>query len=1058
MKPIRILCASLTAIAMVFTGCKDDDTFTGVDKSLPGPVDLVYDDILSTSEALVVNWKKGETAAAGATSYTIQLADSDTSSVNQYGGLSAIIQADEDMSYTFAGLSPYKLYYARVRANYPKSVFSDWVYITLGNENKKYATELGYGIVDPSLPSIDKITYDGALSSETSMGFELDASSAKAASANNLLILLDSKKSSVPDVTNQESASATSTLFTELAKKNRYLVRGRAVYTVNGSTVYSPWLKVTEMVDGQALSIYEVGHGPVAEVPPVAKFMNATSSTLAFEWSSNDFSDVNADIATPYTIALYADEACSDLVVSWDIDANQDDGISSGVQVIYGKNQTRFLFSGLDQAKTYWMKVTDNNTELTSEAVPGTTEAFNVIQISDSKANVGDMILAEDFSELIWGGDFVMGYPGYSSTKRSSLDSFLKATGKHPTADDHYKLVQPSNEMGLFNTLAAAIPSSRLKVWGAINEGPANSYALGRPGYVKLGASSYMVGLATPVLSSLPGTATVKITFKGARYESDATTAAVYLISSSTMGEQNVLTVGASTQVAKFTLPSKSGAWQDYSFEIENVTPASRIAIGTTREDGSTPGKTQHRMYLDEIQIQLISVGGSVISLSAPKISEVSPSSDKITVTWETVEHASGYSVEYKKSSDADWTVAGTTDQLTFAITGLEPSTSYDVRVQATASGDNKSEYSEVKTVSTTEAPKSLAQKGTYVSSTQIGVEWSFTSFADFTADYEDTYTVAIYTDEACKNVVYGFSGISKYKDPKDNDLYLYLWLWSGKTASEKCPSFLFTGLNPSTDYWVKVIDETKGLESVAKYTTESSKVVTLPASAAAGDVILFEDFGQFLFGGESVRQFPGYSMASRSSVTSITNPSGIIPATTSSADPYLVTPNTHMALFKTLGNAVGSTRLDTWADWVEANDHGAMCIENGCIKVGASKKTGDIVTPELSCLSGTATIEVQFDAAPYVEGIGGQKDPLNGRVDVFTGSEVSSHSLPVATSPAKTVEWTLNDKYEWQHFTVTLTGVTANSRIGIGANRKDASGQVRMYLDNIQLKVVKYE
>ena len=149
-------------------------------------------------------------------------------------------------------------------------------------------------------------------------------------------------------------------------------------------------------------------------------------------------------------------------------------------------------------------------------------------------------------------------------------------------------------------------------------------------------------------------------------------------------------------------------------------------------------------MYLDEVQIQLISVGGSVISLSAPKISEVSPSSDKITVTWETVEHASGYSVEYKKSSDADWTVAGTTDQLTFAITGLEPSTSYDVRVQATASGDNKSEYSEVKTVSTTEAPKSLAQKGTYVSSTQIGVEWSFTSFADFTADYEDTYTVAI--------------------------------------------------------------------------------------------------------------------------------------------------------------------------------------------------------------------------------------------------------------------------------------------------------------------------
>ncbi len=86
----------------------------------------------------------------------------------------------------------------------------------------------------------------------------------------------------------------------------------------------------------------------------------------------------------------------------------------------------------------------------------------------------------------------------------------------------------------------------------------------------------------------------------------------------------------------------------------------------------------------------------------------------------------------------------------------------------------------------------------------------------------------------------------------------------------------------------------------------------------------------------------------------------------------------------------------------------------------------------------------------------------LTGKASVakktLSTEEVSSHSLPVATSPAKTVEWTLNDKYEWQHFTVTLTGVTANSRIGIGANRKNASGQVRMYLDNIQLKVVKYE
>jgi hypothetical protein len=85
------------------------------------------------------------------------------------------------------------------------------------------------------------------------------------------------------------------------------------------------------------------------------------------------------------------------------------------------------LFSGLDQGKKYYFKVTDNNTELTSDAVEGETEAFNVVQISSSKANVGDVILAEDFSELIWGGDYVLDAPGYSSSKRGSLDSFLKA-------------------------------------------------------------------------------------------------------------------------------------------------------------------------------------------------------------------------------------------------------------------------------------------------------------------------------------------------------------------------------------------------------------------------------------------------------------------------------------------------------------------------------------------------------------------------------------------------------------------------------------------------------
>ena len=1051
MKSIKILCALLAAIAMILTGCKDDDTFTGVDKSLPGPVDLVYDDVLSTSDALVVNWKKGETTAAGATSYTIQLAESDTGSVNQYGGLSAIITPDEDMSYSFSGLTPYKYYYARVRANYPGSVFSPWVYINLGNPEKKYAVELGYGMVDLSLPSLNSLTYNSDLSSTTSIGYNVDGSSAASASATNLLIMMDSKKSSVADVTNLELPSSTSTIFSDLTNKTRYTTRGRALYSVNGYTVYSDWYIGKETIDGTVYTIYEVGKGPVQDIPPVARLRNASTSTLTFEWSSNDFSDVSSDLATPYKIALYNDAACSDMIVSWDIPVSSSS--------IYGGKQTRFLFSGLDQGTKYYFKVTDENTELTSDAVEGETEAFTVVEISDSKADVGDVILAEDFSELIWGGDMVLDAPGYSSTKRGSLDSFLKAEGEHLTNGDHYYYVPYSTEVGLFNTMAAAVANSRLKNWGAVFEGPATSYVCGRPGYIKLGASSYMGDIATPELSSLPSTATVRLTFKAARYSSDATTAGVNLLSSSTVGDNNALTVGTSSQVATFNTPTKSGQWDEYSFDIQNVTPTSRISIGATREDGSLPGNKQHRMFVDDIQVQILSIGGTVITLTPPVISDATATSDKITVTWGAVDNADGYSIEYKKSSDSEWTVAGTTDQLTFDITGLEASTSYDIRVQATASGDNKSEYSEVKTVSTTEAPKSLSQKGTYISSTQIGVEWSYTDFADYATDYEDTYTVAVYKDAECTQVVYGFSGITPA---------MHIWYWgmnATKGNSEKCPSFLFGGLTPSTDYWVKVIDETKSLESVAKYTTEASKVVTLPTTASAGDVILYEDFGEFLWGCESVRLFPGYSYYSKATYTSITNPEGISAASTSTkANPFVSGPNLHMGLFKTLAKSIESTRLTTWGEWVEDDNPGAMCVQNGCLKVGASSRTGDILTPELSCLTGTATIQVEFDAAPYREyplsDSYETKDPLTGRVDVFAGGTALEdyHVLPIATTPAQTQEWTLSDSYEWQHFTITVSGVAPNSRIGIGGNRNGVTGQHRMYIDNIQVKVVKYE
>lgn len=1078
MKSINILWTSLAAMAMLLSGCNDEEEGTGLDESLPCPAELMYDEFVSNSNSITLTWKKGDAGNAGATSYTVQLADENLGAVDQYDGtFSQTIQAGKDMSYSFEGAVAYKLYYARVRANYPGSRFSKWVYINLGSKDKKYAVELGYGLVDSDLPGLDGMTYLSSTSTSTSASFAVDASTAMASSAADYLVLMQSKKSSIANATATVPSTEASVTVSGLTAKNRYFVRGRASYQVNGYTVYSPWFQASEEINGKTCYVFEAGKGAVEELPPIVRFDKATSSALYFSWSSNNFEDVDSDDATPWTLSLYEDEACTDLVISWNLDSNQDDGISKGTQSIWDSKQTRFVFTGLKPSTKYYLKVTDKNSELTSDAAEGETEAFEVVTISSNKAAEGDVVLAEDFSELIWGGDMVWDYPGYSSSNKNTLTSFEKAEGSAPA--DHYKFVKASNEIGLFNTMAPAVASSRLKTWGAIFEGPATSYVLGRAGYIKLGASNYMAQIATPVLSSLPGTCTVRLSFKAARYESDALTAQVQLVSSSTVGEQNAITPGASSVIAKFSVPEEKGVWKEYSFDIENVTPDSRIAIGTTREDGSVAGKSQHRMYVDDITVKVLSVGGSVISLSAPVIGDLSSTSDKITVNWAAVDNASGYSVEYKKSSASEWTVAGSTAETTYEITGLDPETSYEVRVQATASGDNKSDYSEVKTISTTEKPKALDLKLVHSEANVLVVRWSVSEFGDAASDREDAYQFGVFKDAACTDPVVFYKGGSDegYSFGTDTKMTGYR---SGKAEYDESPAFVFAGLKPSTTYYVKVVDVTKNISGVKSFATTSSKVVDLRTlvigSAEAGSVILNEDFGDITWGGDLEHNAAGVSSRNRFNYTSFSMPSGEVSYTTSDKtkqDYYLTGAGTEMGLFNTVNNAVQSTRLYSWG-WRAVDDNiGSICARPGSIKLGAGSKSGIILTPVLSALRGPATVKVTVTAGCYIDvGATADADALNGEVTLYDGSSVELKStsitdadknkfstqskyIPVATAPKATSEFTVDAKRGYKDYVITLSGVTPSDVIGIGA---PTSSYNRLMIDNIKIEVVKYE
>jgi len=86
------------------------------------------------------------------------------------------------------------------------------------------------------------------------------------------------------------------------------------------------------------------------------------------------------------------------------------------------------------------------------------------------------------------------------------------------------------------------------------------------------------------------------------------------------------------------------------------------------------------------------------IVLSAPVVS-ATVDGTSVVLKWQAVTNATSYKVEYKESSAAEYSVAGTPTYSPYNVTGLEYGHSYDFRVKALAK-DVESEYSQVVSIS----------------------------------------------------------------------------------------------------------------------------------------------------------------------------------------------------------------------------------------------------------------------------------------------------------------------------------------------------------------------
>ena len=438
--------------------------------------------------------------------------------------------------------------------------------------SKEGTTALPEQILPPS-----DVVYDEVLSSPTSISVCWNADMAVEAGALAFTVQL------VKDPESEEAAAerriksyeprpCNTFCFTGLETWSRFFVRVRAEY----QSGKSDWVYLGNP------TVVETGTGPVSGsvqniFAPALRLKAAAAGSVTAEWSVTGFSHMDLDRARDYRAALYRDEACAQLVVSWTFPAK--DNLFQGVQagLRYVPDFPAFCFTGLDPDTDYWVKVTDfTDGEHAGEALKVHTEASQAVVPGAAGVSAGSYALYEDFEELIWGGGVTAGAAGYNSLMRFALGSFVKAAGNNPVdTPEMFFICSQNNEYEFFD-LPAIKSGTRLEAWtGNQVYSRACCLSLASGGWVQ-----------TPALSGLQGPAKVEVGFDSRNY---------YVRESR---ELTVSVIGTSGNVRVQQKFSMDGGYvmNPYTLEFSGVQNGERIRIAGAG-----------RFILDNVYVKVLS-------------------------------------------------------------------------------------------------------------------------------------------------------------------------------------------------------------------------------------------------------------------------------------------------------------------------------------------------------------------------------------------------------------------------------------------------------------------
>ncbi len=340
------------------------------------------------------------------------------------------------------------------------------------------------------------------------------------------------------------------------------------------------------------------------------RLLHASDTTLSVAWSDNGFEkDYNHD----HKIALY--DSAGGLVAAWhpnqsqSIDGNKIyyatttidttlPGSRSTRGVTYTLVPTRFVFSGLTPDTQYRVQATNLLTGVSSAMADVTTAPTDCGEVVHKADVAGDVILFENFGEVVWSGDRLNTAAGYISSQYDSLTDIAEGTARGDQSGDGsaFKYTRYDHEAALFTTLRNVLGSCGLAGWGYLcDAGEAPVYA--HPGYVRVGTESLRAALVTPELSALPAPSRVRVSFLASSCREGAATAPTLTVSvaDGTSVEENRVSGGDLRSQQSVELQSAVG-WRRYSVELDDAKATSRIMICGDNAD----------FYIDDIKVEYL--------------------------------------------------------------------------------------------------------------------------------------------------------------------------------------------------------------------------------------------------------------------------------------------------------------------------------------------------------------------------------------------------------------------------------------------------------------------